>query len=71
MGEKIHFEQISLTSRVFEVAFIASIMLHRRADVPSNVAVNTECWAFVGGDVGDNASANGGDGRFVVVEVAM
>ena len=71
MGEKIHFEQISLTSRVFKIAFIATIMFHGRTDIPANVSVNTECWAFIGGDVGDNASANGGDGRFVVVEVAM
>ena len=55
---------------VLKVTSIASIVLERRADVPTDVTVDAECRSFVGGDVSNDACADGGERGSVEVEIA-
>ena len=55
---------------VFEVALPASVMLKRRADVPTDLAVFAEGSTSIRGRVGNNLSTHRGEGRSVKVKLA-
>jgi hypothetical protein len=55
---------------VLKVTFIAAVVLERRADIPSDVAVDSKSRSFVGGDMGNDACADGGERGSIEIEVA-
>ena len=69
LGEKIDFEDVTLMESVREIALVATIVFQGRTDIPTNLAMFTEGGASIGGSVGNDLGAQGGERSTIEIEL--
>ena len=68
-GENIDFEDVPLMEGVREIALVATIVLQGRTNVPTNLAMFAERGTRIGGNVGNDLSAQGGKRSTIEIEL--
>ncbi len=69
LGEKIDFEDVTLMESVREIALVATIVFQGRTDIPTNLAMFTEGGASIGGSMGNDLGAQGGERSTIEIEL--